>query len=215
MRSGAAWAVTPADILIALALLLLFGEVLKATRLSRRSIVDHLLSSLLFVAMLAEFLLVRQGANGTFFLLLVTSFVDLGGGISIAVSTARGEARVAARGPIAAAAPPQPAEAIAPAMPATPVAPTEAAEAKPAVAPLLATQAEDAAPSAPAEVEKSLEAMPFEAKSLHAESLEAELFETTSIDKVEPADVDKAPDPAEPTEPTASAEPATTVTPAS
>ena len=89
MLSGADWTMTPSDILIAFSILLLFGELLKATRLSTRTIVDHMLSTVLFIGMLVEFLLVRQAATGTFFLLLVISFVDVVGGFTITIRTAQ------------------------------------------------------------------------------------------------------------------------------
>ncbi len=62
---------------------------LKSTRLSSRTIVDHLLSTVLFIGMLIEFLLVRQVATGTFFLLLVASFVDVVGGFTVSIRTAQ------------------------------------------------------------------------------------------------------------------------------
>jgi hypothetical protein len=83
MASGADWTLTPGDLLVAIAVVVLFFEMLKARRLSNRSIVDHLLSTLLFIGMVAEFLLVRQAASGTFFLLLVVSLVDVAGGLTI------------------------------------------------------------------------------------------------------------------------------------
>jgi len=89
MMSGAEWTLTPSDILITVSILILFGEMLKATRLSTRTIIDHLLSTVLFIAMLVEFLLVRQAATGTFFLLLVISFVDVAGGFTITIRTAQ------------------------------------------------------------------------------------------------------------------------------
>ena len=89
MMSGAEWTLTPSDILITASVLILFAEMLKATRLSTRTIIDHLLSTVLFVGMLVEFLLVRQAATGTFFLLLVISFVDVAGGFTITIRTAQ------------------------------------------------------------------------------------------------------------------------------
>jgi hypothetical protein len=89
MMSGAEWMLTPSDILITLSILILFVEMLKSTRLSTRTIVDHLLSTVLFVGMLVEFLLVTQAATGSFFLLLVISFVDVAGGFTITIRTAQ------------------------------------------------------------------------------------------------------------------------------
>lgn len=89
MMSGGVWTLTAGDLLIAFALLVLFVEVLKASIMSRKAIVDHFLSMLLFVVILIEFLLVPQAATGTFFLLLVISFVDVVAGFSVAIRSSR------------------------------------------------------------------------------------------------------------------------------
>jgi hypothetical protein len=89
LASGEKWAMTVGDLMIAISILILFVELLKATRLSTRSIVDHLLSTLLFIVILVEFLLVKQAATGTFFLLLIISFVDVVGGFSVTIRSAQ------------------------------------------------------------------------------------------------------------------------------
>jgi hypothetical protein len=90
MMSGATWTITPEDALVTLAILLLFVEIFKATRgSSSRSIVDHMLSMLLFIVMLVEFLLIRQAATSTFFLLMMITFVDVIGGFTITARAAR------------------------------------------------------------------------------------------------------------------------------
>ena len=71
LMSGKDWTVTTEDILLVVAILLLTLEILKATRMSSRAIVDHILSMILFIAMLAEFLLVAPAGTSTFFLLTV------------------------------------------------------------------------------------------------------------------------------------------------
>ena len=78
MMSGEDWVVTWEDMLLAFSILLLAIEILKSTRMGMRSIVDHVLAMALFIAMLVEFLLVRQAGTSTFFLLMAiaaTSFV--------------------------------------------------------------------------------------------------------------------------------------------
>jgi hypothetical protein len=89
LASGGEFAVSAGDLMIAGSILILLVEMLKAARLSRRSIMDHLLSIVLFVGMLIEFLLVKQAASSTFFLLLVISFVDVMGGFAISVRAAQ------------------------------------------------------------------------------------------------------------------------------
>jgi hypothetical protein len=79
MVSGADWTMSAGEMLVAFAIVLLCGEVIKASRVSSRSVLDHALSLLLFLGMLVEFLLVKQAATATFFLLLVVSFIMLGG----------------------------------------------------------------------------------------------------------------------------------------
>ena len=89
LASGEKWALSVGDLMIAISILILFVELLKATRLSSRSIVDHVLSTILFIIMLIEFLLVKQAATGTFFLLLVICFVDVVGGFSVTIRSAQ------------------------------------------------------------------------------------------------------------------------------
>jgi hypothetical protein len=88
MVSGTDWNISAGDLLIAFAALLLFGEVLKATRIGVRTVVDHGLSLIFLLAMLVEFLLVPQAATSTFFLLLVLSFIDVLGGFAVTLRTA-------------------------------------------------------------------------------------------------------------------------------
>jgi hypothetical protein len=87
--SGGEWGITWGDMLIALSILLLFVEIIKSTRIGTRGIVDHMLSMLLFIAMIVEFLLVPRAATSVFFLLMVTAFVDVLGGFSVSIRTAQ------------------------------------------------------------------------------------------------------------------------------
>jgi hypothetical protein len=87
--SGSDWTISWGDLLIALGILMLFVEILKSTRIGMRSIVDHMLSTLLFVAMIVEFLLVKQAGTSTFFLLIILSLVDVLAGFTVTIRTAR------------------------------------------------------------------------------------------------------------------------------
>jgi hypothetical protein len=89
MMSGGVWTLTLGEVLIAFSVLVLFVEVLKATRFGTRGIMDHILSLVLFIVMLLEFLLIERAATGTLFLLMVISFVDVLAGFSVAVRAAR------------------------------------------------------------------------------------------------------------------------------
>jgi len=89
MMSDADWTMSAGDMLIVLAILLLFGELMKSTRIGIRSVVDHGLSLVLFLAALVEFILVRQAGTSTFFLLLVIMFVDVLGGFAVTLRSAQ------------------------------------------------------------------------------------------------------------------------------
>jgi hypothetical protein len=87
--SGGEWAISTGDVLLAFSILVLFVELLKSTRIGSRTIVDHMLSTVIFIVMIVEFLLVRQAATSTFFLLMVIAFVDVIGGFTITIRTAQ------------------------------------------------------------------------------------------------------------------------------
>jgi len=87
--SGADWTMSAGDMLVALGILVLFGEIMKSTRIGIRTVVDHALSLILFLGMLVEFLLVKQCATATFFLLLVISFIDVLGGFAVTLRSAQ------------------------------------------------------------------------------------------------------------------------------
>lgn len=91
LMSGADFDISAGDIIVAAAIVILLVEMAKAARISRRTIVDHILSLVLFAGMLAEFLMVKQVASATFLLLLVVSFVDVAGGFTVSIRAARRE----------------------------------------------------------------------------------------------------------------------------
>jgi hypothetical protein len=89
MLRGEGTKVSTGDLLVLFAILILFVEIVKATRLGSRSIIDHLLSLVLFIAMLGEFVIVKEAATSTFLLLVTLSFVDVIGGFSVTIRSAQ------------------------------------------------------------------------------------------------------------------------------
>jgi hypothetical protein len=89
MISGARWSFTWSDLILIIALIILFTEILKATYTSTSSLVDHGLSMIVFVAGLIEFIVVPQAATSTFFLFLVTLLIDVIAGFTIGIRVAR------------------------------------------------------------------------------------------------------------------------------
>jgi hypothetical protein len=94
MMSGQDWVLTWEDLLIAFAILLLWVEIIKSTRIGMRSVMDHILAMALFIAMLVEFLLVKQAGTSTFFLLMMIALVDVLGGFIIGMRAGRRQVEV-------------------------------------------------------------------------------------------------------------------------
>ena len=94
MMSGADWILTWEDILIAFAIFLLWIEMIKATRMGMRSVMDHILAMILFIGMLVEFLLVPQAATSTFFLLMAIALVDVLAGFIIGMRASRRQVEI-------------------------------------------------------------------------------------------------------------------------
>jgi hypothetical protein len=88
MVSGASFTLSMGDVLIVISLVLLFVEILKATRAGASTIVDHLLSTLVLIAFLVEFLLVAQASTPTFFILMVVTLIDVVAGYSVSIRNA-------------------------------------------------------------------------------------------------------------------------------
>ena len=93
MMSGQDWVLTYEDLLIAFAILLLAVEIMKATRMGMRTIVDHILAMALFIVMLIEFLLVRQAGTSTFFLLTMIAWSTCSPASSSASAARSGRSR--------------------------------------------------------------------------------------------------------------------------
>ena len=75
--------VTTGDLLVAVGMLLLYVEVLKAARFGSKAVMDHVLSFILFIAMACELVLVPRVATPTLLLLTVLGFVDVITGLSV------------------------------------------------------------------------------------------------------------------------------------
>nr|WP_246018324.1 hypothetical protein [Pelagibacterium montanilacus] len=88
MVSGGVWSVGAGDLFLAVSLLLLFGEILKSTRFGNASVVDHMLSTLVFVVCLVEFLVVPFAATSVFFILMMMALIDVIAGFTVSIRAA-------------------------------------------------------------------------------------------------------------------------------
>ncbi len=98
MLSGAQWNMTLGDLMVTLGLFLLFFEIMKSTRIGATSIIDHLLSTFVFVAYLVEFLLVPSAAHAVFFILMIITFVDVIAGFTVSIRSATRDVSVGGGG---------------------------------------------------------------------------------------------------------------------
>lgn len=89
MVSGSGWNIGSGDIILFLALILLFFELLKSTSSQKVAIINHALSMILFVAVLVEFLLIKGFATSTFFLIVVMVMLDVLAGFIVTIISAR------------------------------------------------------------------------------------------------------------------------------
>ena len=89
MLSGALWIFTLGDMLVVGSLFLLFIEILKATRTSGNSLVDHALSTIVFIVCLIEFLVVPEAATSLFFFITLIALIDVIAGFSVTIRAAR------------------------------------------------------------------------------------------------------------------------------
>jgi hypothetical protein len=89
LLSGRTMAVSTGDFLVLLGIFLLYLEILKATRLASRAIMDHILSFVLFIVIIIVFIAVPRAASATFMMLLGLSCVDVLGGFTVTIRTAQ------------------------------------------------------------------------------------------------------------------------------
>ena len=89
MVSDARFTLLLGDLLILAGLTCLFVEIVKATRTSSPTIVDHALSLGVFIAHLIEFLTVAGAATSVFFILTGIALIDVIGGFTITIRGAR------------------------------------------------------------------------------------------------------------------------------
>lgn len=78
-----------ADLIIGAAIVLLFFEILKAARISRTTVIDHMLSMTVFIIFLVELIVVAGAGTASFILLTLISLIDVLAGFTISIATAR------------------------------------------------------------------------------------------------------------------------------
>ena len=88
--SGAQWTVTPGDLMILLGLLMLFLETLRSAQVANSAgIANHIISTVVLIVYIVEFIVVRQAGNSLFFILTALALFDVVAGFTIAIKTAQ------------------------------------------------------------------------------------------------------------------------------
>lgn len=88
MVSGQPWSLTAGDLLLVTGLICLFFEMVKSTQTGRSSVVEHMLSTVVFIIFLVEFLLVGAAASSVFFLLMMMAIFDVVAGFTVSITSA-------------------------------------------------------------------------------------------------------------------------------
>jgi hypothetical protein len=93
LPSGAIWKPTWGDMVVLLGLITLYIEIFKSTRTTSISIVDHTLSTIVFVAYLVSWMIfpwtIGDKSNSVFLFLALMSFIDVIAGFTITIAAAR------------------------------------------------------------------------------------------------------------------------------
>ena len=87
--SGAQWSFSLAELFVAGGVLILYLEIFKSTRTGLASVLDHTLSTLVFVAFLVEFLTMPECGTSTFFVVGLMALMDVIAGFTVSIVAAR------------------------------------------------------------------------------------------------------------------------------
>lgn len=86
--SGQPWALTNGDAMVTVGLLILLAEVLRATTIDRRAITNHIVSVVVLLIYVIEFVVVGDAGNSTFFILTMIALVDVLAGVVVTIRLA-------------------------------------------------------------------------------------------------------------------------------
>ncbi len=87
--SGAVWSFSVHDAFVVAGVLILYFEIFKSTRTGISSVLDHTLSTVVFVVFIIEFLTVAEAGTSTFFVLGLMALLDVIAGFTVSIVAAR------------------------------------------------------------------------------------------------------------------------------
>jgi len=88
LMSGESWGLTLGDLMITLAITMLFLEIMKSGKTGSATVTNHILSTIVLIVYVIEFVLVGVAATSLFFILTVIALFDVIAGFSITIRTA-------------------------------------------------------------------------------------------------------------------------------
>lgn len=87
--SGTVWTVTIGDIVLVFGLIMLFLELINATRTGSATIINHALSMLVLLISLVQFIVLPQFGTSVFFLIVLLNILDVIAGFTVTITSAR------------------------------------------------------------------------------------------------------------------------------
>jgi len=89
MMGDVTWVVSRGDVLIMVAIICLFMEIIKSTSTGTATIMNHAVSMLLFIVCLVQFLLFPNFATSVFFIITMMTLLDVLAGVVVTIVSAR------------------------------------------------------------------------------------------------------------------------------
>lgn len=87
--SGTNWQVELGDVLLVFGLVMLFMELVNATKTGSSTIINHALSMLVLLVAMVEFIVLPPFGTSVFFLILVLALLDVIAGFTVTITAAR------------------------------------------------------------------------------------------------------------------------------
>jgi hypothetical protein len=98
MFSGEEWKIGTGDVILLVAVLMLFAETIKAVGTSQRDLINHGLSMLVFVVALIEFIAVKGFGTSPFFFIVAMALFDTVAGYTITAVASKRDLNLAGNG---------------------------------------------------------------------------------------------------------------------
>lgn len=86
--SGEEWTMTVGDLMVVIGLLSLLGEVFRSATMARTAVTNHLISIIVLIIFVIEFVVAPGAGNSTFFILTIIALIDVLAGVVITIRLA-------------------------------------------------------------------------------------------------------------------------------